>query len=297
MYLRSIRPSYLTLSRPARTQRGRERDQSHLTDTQRAQIDASTSQTLSQINTIIQRLSDEELARSGIRDELTEKKRNKRGLGALGKWAAGGGATARSSEEREEDAKEAGIRDSRKEIILYLRRRLERAGNAQRAMVEVRLEREREKEASVLYLARSAKQRVSGDWGSMNGLAGSQGLRAEELQHEQEAESELSEEQLQLFAKENSTMLKHYTDQLDQVRNAEKSLLEISDLQTTLAANLTEQAENIDLLVQDSYLTEENVDRGNKQLKKASERRSTAQMVFWSTCTLCTTLVIWDLIF
>lgn len=285
------------MSHPARTQRGRERDQHHLTDAQRAQIDASTSQTLSQINAIIQRLSDEEQARANIRDELAEKKRNKRGLGALGRWAAGGGATARNAEEEEEDAKESGVRDSRKEVIMYLRRRLERASDAQRAMVEVRLEREREKEASVLYLARGSKQQNYNDWNTSNGFAGSQGLQVEELQYEQEAESELSQEQLQLFAKENSNMLKHYTDQLDQVRNAEKSLLEISELQTTLATNLTVQAENIDLLAQDSYLTEENVNRGNKELKKASERRSTAQMVFWSTCAFCTTLVVWDLIF
>lgn len=185
----------------------------------------------------------------------------------------------------------------REEVVRYLRRRLERAGEAQRAMVEVRLEREREKEASVLYKLRGTDFNSSPPSGGLGGFSGADGVRVEELQREKDAESELSPEQLQLFEKENSNMLKHYTDQLDQVKNAEKSLIEISDLQTTLATNLTEQTENIELLVQDSFATQENVDKGNKELKRASERKSTAQMVFWSTCVFCTWLVVWDLIF
>jgi syntaxin 18 len=75
----------------------------------------------------------------------------------------------------------------------------------------------------------------------------------------------------------------------------EKSLLEISELQTTLANNLSVQAAHIDQLVEDSFSTTENVGSGNKELKRATERRSTAQAVFWSTCVFCTTLVLWDL--
>jgi syntaxin 18 len=47
--------------------------------------------------------------------------------------------------------------------------------------------------------------------------------------------------------------------------------------------------------VEDSFSTTENVGSGNKELKRATERRSTAQAVFWSTCIFCTTLVLWDL--
>ena len=78
-------------------------------------------------------------------------------------------------------------------------------------------------------------------------------------------------------------------------RATEKSLLEISELQTTLANNLSVQAAHIDQLVEDSFSTVENVGSGNKELKRATERRSTAQLVFWSTCAFCTTLVLWDL--
>ncbi|TKA75614.1 hypothetical protein B0A49_10828 [Cryomyces minteri] len=91
-------------------------------------------------------------------------------------------------------------------------------------------------------------------------------------------------------------MLKHYEDTLDQVRTAERSLLEISELQTTLASNLATQSAHIDQLVQDSFMTKENVGSGNKELKKASERKSTARLVFWATGGFCATLVLWDLL-
>lgn len=71
----------------------------------------------------------------------------------------------------------------------------------------------------------------------------------------------------------------------------------MSELQTTLVSNLEIQSEHIQQLVADSFLTTENVGSGNKQLKKATERRSTAQLLFWSTCAFCSWLVVWDLIF
>lgn len=79
-------------------------------------------------------------------------------------------------------------------------------------------------------------------------------------------------------------------------RAVQKSLAEISSLQTDLAINLQVQSEQISQLVQDSHLTVENVGSGNKELKKASERPSTARMVFYATVAYCTTLIIWDLL-
>lgn len=57
------------------------------------------------------------------------------------------------------------------------------------------------------------------------------------------------------------------------------------------------QSAHIEQLVEDSFNTTENVGGGNKELKRATERKSTARLVFWSTCVFCTTLVVWDLIF
>ena len=110
-------------------------------------------------------------------------------------------------------------------------------------------------------------------------------------------ESQLSPEQLRLFESENSTLLNYYNDTLKQVTQAEKSLLEIASLQQTLVSHLNTQGEMIEQLVTDAQNTDENVRRGNKELKKASERGSTAKLVFWTTVGICGFLISWDLIF
>ena len=80
-------------------------------------------------------------------------------------------------------------------------------------------------------------------------------------------------------------------------RTAEKSLLEISELQGMLVNNLAMQSAHIEQLVADSLNTTENVGGGNKQLKKASERSRPAQWTFYAASGLCVSLIIWDLIF
>ena len=74
-------------------------------------------------------------------------------------------------------------------------------------------------------------------------------------------------------------------------------MMEISDMQTQIQANLSVQQESIGQLVTDSFNTTENVGGGNKELKRATERKRTARMVFWATCGLCSFLVVWDLVF
>lgn len=60
--------------------------------------------------------------------------------------------------------------------------------------------------------------------------------------------------------------------------------------------NLATQSAHIEQLVADSLYTAENVGGGNKQLKKATERKSTAKYVFYASCGLSLFLVAWDLI-
>lgn len=192
-------------------------------------------------------------------------------------------------------------------------------------MMEKRIMREVEKNRSVLAKSRSAPMVERGGFGDAPGLApapvqfpGS----AAELQTETKQynpEEELTPEQIQMFEKENQDMLKHYESALDQVRyvyhtlplsiiyifiiliyptyrTAEKSLVEISELQTQLVNNLATQSAHIDQLVADSLYTTENVGGGNKQLKKATERKSTAKYVFYASCGLSLFLVVWDLV-
>lgn len=64
-----------------------------------------------------------------------------------------------------------------------------------------------------------------------------------------------------------------------------------------MAVHLDTQSEQISQLVADAENTSEDVTKGNKELKRASERGSTARIVFWTTVGVCGFLVGWDLVF
>ncbi|KAI6893228.1 hypothetical protein KC334_g12913, partial [Hortaea werneckii] len=101
--LRSIRPSYLSTAAPSR----RRHDSNHarpLTDKERDAIDAQSKQLLRQLNSKITELKQVEDVRNQAAESIALKKRNQGGLGALGRWAAGGAVTAKSPEEAAEEA-------------------------------------------------------------------------------------------------------------------------------------------------------------------------------------------------
>ncbi|CAO3612856.1 unnamed protein product [Cunninghamella blakesleeana] len=85
-------------------------------------------------------------------------------------------------------------------------------------------------------------------------------------------EQQLSEEQVQLLEKENEAMLEEMNGTLNQVKQAEKALLEISALQTQLTNHLAVQTMQTDRLYGDSLATNERVEQGNLQLQQARER-------------------------
>ena len=85
-------------------------------------------------------------------------------------------------------------------------------------------------------------------------------------------ESQLSAEQLQLFSTENNTLLEHMESQLDSVLAAEKSLLEISALQTELVRHLVQQTEITDRLYDEAVGSVGDMGKANEQLKQARKR-------------------------
>jgi hypothetical protein len=195
----------------------------------------------------------------------------------------------------------------RESVVVFLRGALERAGRLQSEMMDARLRREVEKGKSVLARAR-VESGISNtlDIGLENGhdLTGNKPNKKLRISADFTSDAldsssplNLTEEQAQLFASENNDLLQHYNTQLSTIQTAEKSILEISELHSTLHANLAQQSEHIEQLVADSYLTTENLGKGNKELKRASERKSTAQAVFYGTVVFCGVLVVWDLVF
>ncbi|KAL1967055.1 hypothetical protein VTN77DRAFT_3579 [Rasamsonia byssochlamydoides] len=278
----------------------------HLTDQDRDSIDSSTALLLRDLSSSISNLSSAESLRQETEASLLRKKYG-HANSAIWRWASGGGAAlqAKTPEQERDEETARTIRTVRESVLWYLRRGLEAAAEAQRGMVEKRIERVREREKSVLYKAAAATAAAatpaSGGAPAGGDAAGAGAVHDTALtmadSEVADIESQLSPEQLQLFEEENDAMLKHYEDTLSKVKNAEKSLLEISSLQQTLVSHLATQEEYINQLVTDAATTAENVSHANKELQRATERRSTAQMVFWGTVGLCTGLVVWDAIF
>ncbi len=232
--LKAVRQSYLSTAQPPRRKQyarndtspaSSARDAKYLTDAQRTEVDAQAKQSLRELNYAINTLRDAEQIRQTTETQVALRKRAKQGLGALGRWAAGGAITAKSVEEELEEAKANTIKAHRESIIWSLQNQLEECGSFQSSMMEIRLTREVEKSKSVLYKARKTGPSAE-DYRGMNGGHGVGGdsvdyrKKTSHIPDESSAmiENKLDPEQLQLFAQENQDMLKQYEDQLDKVR-------------------------------------------------------------------------------
>ncbi|KAK2734653.1 hypothetical protein FQN57_001598 [Myotisia sp. PD_48] len=330
-YLKSIRPLYLSAA-PTRAITARNANNTtrlssrttsdsastnlslstRLTDQDRDSIDSSTAALLRDLSSSIANLASAENVRQET-EAAVLRNRFPRLNSRLLRWTGGSNVLElpRSPEQLELEDKENTLKTVRESVLWFLRRGLEAVAEFQRQMVEKRVERAREKEKNILYKSQPQQPistalhnstmipNISGQGDTGSDLTSFRGRDALSLDQNETAEivSQLSPEQLQLFAQENNNLFKYYEDTLGKVQNAEKSLLEISSLQQTLVGHLAVQEEYVNLLVADATTTQANVGRGNKELKKAAERRSTAQMVFWCTVGLCSTLIIWDAIF
>lgn len=316
--LSSIRQAYLSTAAPRKTHLRRsgtgsesfhEKQPAYLTDADRNVIDREAKDMLRALSARINVLTQEEIKRQESAAAAIKQK-HARGLRALTGWAAGGGLAdkdsnaTRSPEHAAAVDAEKQIVEHRGGVIVYLQQKLQNAAALQRTMMETRLAREMEKNRSVLAKARGGQElppSLARDFGFEEAGASSTSvavpLDEEESRKRQDQNLDLTDEQKQMFERDNQDMLKHYNSATEKVKTVEKSLLEIAELQSVLVSNLTIQSANIEQLVADSENTAENVGGGNKQLKKATQRKfSQAKMTFYAASALCTFLIVWDLI-
>lgn len=189
---------------------------------------------LRDLNASIQQIAQAETVRQQTVDRVAAKKRGRVG-GALLRWAEGEEGRRKEAEGKEGlNGEEQTTRMWRGGVLFYLQLRLGEAGELQRSMMSRRLEREVERSKSVLYKTKGGiPVDLMGDQEGMNGFGGDYGgggkrgggagygskMGAVELEEERKrTETQLSPDQLQLFAKENDDLLKHYEETLDQVR-------------------------------------------------------------------------------
>lgn len=283
-----------------------------MTDSQRDEIVTQTSTLLRDLSGSIQNLK----TATSIRHETAEKKlqaKYGKSTNFLLRWAAGGddadvGDAGKTAERIEEEGREWTVHTFRSNVLWYLGHGCEKVTNMHKEMIEKRLEREREKAASILYDERNKNvkvQRQDEGTGSIDGVSryGNMDMRGRDAYnpaldpYSESGGQELSPEQLQLFEEENSSLMNHYNETLTQVTQVEKSLHEISSLQQELIGHLGAQGEMIESLVTDAERTDENVQRGNKELKRATEKTRIPRILYHTTLYLCAGLIVWDLIF
>ncbi|CAK7564000.1 MAG: hypothetical protein SEPTF4163_001883 [Sporothrix epigloea] len=288
-----------------------------LTDAQREDIDANAKKLLRDLNAAIRALTEAETLHQETQRALTRKK-----YAAPSFRIAGFGASSKSDEltAAEEAQKQAAAHHE--SILWYLRQRLQACGKAQQTMMEARLARmvvettaASQKHALLVGALSHSAVGVDARAGagpavpasasaSTSRKAGAVDARTAALEEEQEmskgsgrsgiGDLDLTAEQVQLFERGNQNMLKHYETTLDKVRAAEQSLIEISELQTMLVSNLEIQSAHVDQMIVDSVSTAENVNKGNRELKKALERPSMARYTFYAASSLCLFVVVWD---
>ncbi|OPB38335.1 t-SNARE Ufe1, ER membrane fusion and vesicular traffic [Trichoderma guizhouense] len=292
--LQDVRQAYLSTAQPRRAQARFAQNQPRiLSDREREEVDANAKQMIRELNASIRSLDEAEQLRRETESAIIRKKYTK-GLGALGSWASGGIASSKSAEHAAAEGQALQLGGYRDGVLWFLRQRLELVCRTQQEMMETRLRRELEKSRSMLPVGDLAEfvptthrshQQPSGD-----------AFHSGTDEYSVPATEGLTQEQVQMFEEGNQSMMEHYESTLDKVRTAERSLLEISELQTLLVNNLSAQSENIELLVADSVSMADNVGGGNKQLKKATQRPSTARYTFFAASGLCAFLILWDLI-
>ncbi|KAI2641222.1 hypothetical protein GGS21DRAFT_363185 [Xylaria nigripes] len=304
--LRNIRQSYLSTAQPRKSLiRPAHQGQSArpLSDREREEIDANAKKMLRELNASIRGLADIEQARADIEAKVIQKK-YARGLGVLGAWAAGGASVRKSPEHTAAEEQAKTISAHRDSVLWLLRHRLQECVKTQQDMMEIRIMREMEKNRSVLAKARSpnaaslnaASSHIELPSSTSEWKRRSSRTFTQDETPKYNPADDLTPEQLQMFERDNQDMLKHYESTLDQVRTAEKSLMEISELQTQLINTLTTQSAGIEQLIADSDTTAGNVQGGNRQLTQASKKASPAKYTFFATCGLCAFLIVWDLI-
>lgn len=168
----------------------------------------------------------------------------------------------------------------RSSMIWLLNKRLAQVSELQKSQQEIRLQRELEKSENQLYrsseMAFSAQSLMDEDEDDKEEKV-NKGLYSnnEPVQEEMPMDAfqeQLSQEQLQVLERENSTMIEELNNTLNQVRNAETALLEISTLQNQLTEHLAAQTVQTDQLYADSIATTERIEQGNLQLIKTKER-------------------------
>ncbi|RIA88376.1 snare-complex protein syntaxin-18 N-terminus-domain-containing protein [Glomus cerebriforme] len=171
----------------------------------------------------------------------------------------------------------AAIRSS---ITWYLNKRLTEVSKIQKDQQESRIMKEIEKRESTLYKSTSIRpstpssfQMIINEEKEISGKNDRE-LNGSTIEEDDDIEQNLTAEQKMVLEMENETMMKELATALEQVNQAEKALLEISNLQSVLSNHLAVQTQQTDRLYAEAIATTDRVQDGNLMLHQARQRAS-----------------------
>ncbi|CAH1760663.1 12868_t:CDS:2 [Entrophospora sp. SA101] len=175
-------------------------------------------------------------------------------------------------------------------IAWYLNKRLTEVSKIQKDQQEARMIKEMERRESTLYKSaaklsllnnnpESLQSKINEERGDSpsrtdSEIDGSLTENDEKGDDDDDIDHHLSAEQKMVLEMENESIMKELETSLQQVNQAEKALLEISNLQTILSNHLTVQTQQTDRLYAEAIATTDRVQEGNLMLIKARERAS-----------------------
>ncbi|KAJ1937969.1 hypothetical protein FBU59_004592 [Linderina macrospora] len=244
----SLRPSYLNLQ-------SKNRRTSKLSDPERDEIDRSIKTTIRQMLSKIQALSElgEQILENEDNDEPSDAKvLFKRLVGALDPRLAGGKPVASGRDM---------VAAHQSSVAWWLNVRLQRTNKTHGDMQE-------------LYL----KQKLERQRGMVSAQTFSRKPAEDHRKREDDPVlSHLSEQELQQLQVENNSLMMEFESAMDKITETQRSLLEISALQTQLANELSAQTQMTERLYSEAVGTVDAVDKGNEFLISARKHQSTAR--------------------
>ncbi|KAJ1949744.1 hypothetical protein EC988_004647 [Linderina pennispora] len=242
----SLRPSYLNLQTKSRRT-------SKLSDPERDEIDRSIKTAIRQMLSKIQALG--ELGEQTLEAEDDEpsdaKVLFKRLVGALDPRQAGGKPVVSGKDM---------VAAHQSSVAWWLNVRLQQTNKIHGDMQELYLKQKLERQRGMVS-AQSFSKRPASD------------VRKED----DPVLSHLSEQELQQLQVENNSLMMEFESAMDKVTETQKSLLEISALQTQLANELSAQTQMTERLYSEAVGTVDAVDKGNEFLISARKHQSTAR--------------------
>ncbi|ANB15691.1 hypothetical protein AWJ20_3330 [Sugiyamaella lignohabitans] len=263
-YLAEIRPSYLSNSRVS------SHDES-LTDNQRDEIDYET-------RLILQR----QMGRLRALEEL-EKRRIENSHSAS--------RVAKFLRDPKKEGIDTTIKLHRAGMFWYLNDLLKTVSDTHAAQQEIRLSRQLAKSKSTFH----TPQNPLNTWDKKENFETNISNVAHDTPEHSKPSLELSPQQVQLLEQENSSLLEELEVTHDKVKQAEQSMYEIAELQTSLATHLSSQNTKIQSLMDDAFKTSSDVSAANEQLASARSRnRRASKIIIYSSVSLGLVLLFYD---